>query len=492
MVKLIVWDLDDTLWRGTLAEGDDIALFESRAQAIRQLNEQGVVHAICSKNDHAAAMEQLDRLGMRDQFVFNEIEFSPKGPMVRRIVEDMNLRFPDVVFADDNEVNLREVQHACEGIVTIDSRGDALDTFLARSIDETSGGKSRLAQYRIMEKKRSDRADVAGSNEDFLRTCNIKMAVLERTDNLAHAQRIEELINRTNQLNFLKTRVEVGSMAETIVESTKNFTFSAFVWDDYGNYGLVGFASVAFRRRLDHFTFSCRTMNMGIESALASIMQKTTLLDDSDLPVSPVVPDWISVVDPNSVEARERVAAMVAEVPADAGLRVMANCQSGSIAHYLKSPTAVDFDNWPRVFSLQRFKSDGYFPGEWRPLMVYGAFVDYNANYWPGAVEPTVTAYQEAADALVDACRENGSSLTVLLPTEKFDVEKPEEGLTRRGYAERNGVWREIARENAHVQVVEIDDVLGGRTISDPRHFDRDVLTGISNALVDACPELQG
>tara|TARA_B110001452_G_scaffold259846_1_gene256682 strand:- start:1152 stop:1451 length:300 start_codon:yes stop_codon:yes gene_type:complete len=91
-VKLIIWDLDDTLWEGTLAEGDTLHLSEFRAEVIRSLNTHGVVNAICSKNNFEMAEERLNQLGLWDEFVFPKISFSPKGPIVKQILEEMHLR----------------------------------------------------------------------------------------------------------------------------------------------------------------------------------------------------------------------------------------------------------------------------------------------------------------------------------------------------------------------------------------------------------------
>ena len=97
MLKLIIWDLDDTLWQGTLAEGDDVIPIQSRVEAIKVLNEQGVVNSISSKNDFESAKTKLEEFGIFDQFVFPEINFAAKGQAVQRIISDMNLRAPDVV-----------------------------------------------------------------------------------------------------------------------------------------------------------------------------------------------------------------------------------------------------------------------------------------------------------------------------------------------------------------------------------------------------------
>ena len=45
-IKVVIWDLDDTLWKGTLAEGDDVQLLENRVAIIKELNKRGIVNAI--------------------------------------------------------------------------------------------------------------------------------------------------------------------------------------------------------------------------------------------------------------------------------------------------------------------------------------------------------------------------------------------------------------------------------------------------------------
>src|SRR5690606_15186789 len=179
MSKLLIWDLDDTLWQGTLAEGDVPILHQSRIDAIRQLNAAGVVHSICSKNDRQKAKSELEQFGLWNEFVFAEISFEPKGELVKRIISDMQLRAPDVVFIDDNEMNLREVEFVNPGIRTIDARGDAADMFLAELLEKTRGiNKSRIPEYRILEQKRADREAGQASNEEVLRPCDMALGLV--------------------------------------------------------------------------------------------------------------------------------------------------------------------------------------------------------------------------------------------------------------------------------------------------------------------------
>lgn len=476
MAKLLIWDLDDTLWQGTLAEGDSPVLFDSRAQAIRELNERGVVSSICSKNDFAVARSQLEAFGLWEQFVFPEISFEPKGALVKRIVEDMQLRAPDVVFIDDNELNLREVEHAVPNITTIDARGEEVDLFLDQLLEKTRHvRKSRVQEYRILEQKRADRKETPGSNEDFLRSCDIVVALVRRTDNLHYAERIEELINRTNQLNFTKSRVLPGSVPEYVIDVASNETYSVFVWDKYGYYGLVGFAAVEEKTRLRHFLFSCRTMNMGIESAVASVLKKT--FRSIRLPVDSQKPDWIRFVDASSDEFSQRTAAGAAV--SRPLVRVMANCQSGAIAHYMGG-NEVDFDNWPRTFKLE----DALGPGlgrEPEPFLVYGAFFDYDTRYWSSP--PSDETYRRAASRLIDITKEAGSRLVVILPKASFRQERSVDGITRARFQRLNELWFDLVRPQTHVELVVLGADIPLDDVVDPRHFDRTTLRQIGELM---------
>ena len=106
-VRLVIWDLDDTFWQGTLSEG--AVIHNARNAAIVEaLNQRGIVNAICSKNNHAPVEAALREQGLWDKFVFPKIAFAPKGAMVAEIIKDAQLRAPTVMFIDDNVTNLNE------------------------------------------------------------------------------------------------------------------------------------------------------------------------------------------------------------------------------------------------------------------------------------------------------------------------------------------------------------------------------------------------
>ena len=68
-IKLVIWDLDETLWKGILSEGT-MQPVESNNQLIRNMTDAGVVNSICSKNDPNEVDKALKEMGLEDYFVF--------------------------------------------------------------------------------------------------------------------------------------------------------------------------------------------------------------------------------------------------------------------------------------------------------------------------------------------------------------------------------------------------------------------------------------
>ena len=291
-IKLVIWDLDETFWSGTLSE-EGVTPDSDRTDTVRELNRRGIVSSICSKNDYDDARAQLEAAGAWEQFVFPSISWSPKGAQVRTIIEDMGLRAVNVLFIDDNLGNLNEAVHYNPGLQT------ALPSLIDGLLDQSQlAGKddrnlTRLNQYRVLERKRDDRAERSGSNEDFLRESEIRVEL--GADCESRAERLVELINRSNQLNYTKRRFGVDEFRGMLAEPDRETRYVG-VRDKYGDYGICGVYSVK-NGTLTDFVFSCRILHMGVERwiygqlgkpALTITGDVLTALDDVD------EVDWIS------------------------------------------------------------------------------------------------------------------------------------------------------------------------------------------------------
>ena len=331
-VRLVIWDLDETFWHGTLTEGG-ATIIPANVELLKTLSARGIVNAVCSKNDPEAAERKLRECGAWDYIVFPRIAFAPKGQLIADIIDTAQLRAASVLFIDDNPMNLHEAQHYSPGLQVAGEDilpGLAADPRLAGKPDPDM---VRLARYKLLEQKNSEQRQ-AGDNLAFLRQSQVRVSF--HYDISAVFPRIHELVNRTNQLNFTKRRWpedEDEARATMAGEMTERFdTHAAYVKvaDRYGSYGICGFFMVQ-ERVARHFLFSCRAMNMGVEQFVWSRLGKPLLQVTGEVSVSldGNVPDWISVVD-------DADAPVVENAGARPLLCVRGACDLSVMAHYLR------------------------------------------------------------------------------------------------------------------------------------------------------------
>lgn len=77
-IKLVIWDLDETFWKGTLSEGE-ITPIANNIELVKLLSYHGIINSISSKNDFEKAKAKQTELGVWDYFVFPVINWNPKG-----------------------------------------------------------------------------------------------------------------------------------------------------------------------------------------------------------------------------------------------------------------------------------------------------------------------------------------------------------------------------------------------------------------------------
>jgi FkbH-like protein len=336
-VRLVIWDLDETFWNGTLSEGG-IEYNTANHDLVIALARRGIVSAICSKNDLEKVKAVLVEKGIWDYFVFPSIDWNPKGPRISALIEDIQLRPQTVLFIDDNALNRGEAEHFVPGLQVADV--DIIPTILASPLFKGKNDEklSRLGQYKLLETRKADEA-VAIDNNEFLRSCNITVEI-ER-DVESHIDRAIELINRTNQLNFTKNRLpeDLEEARAELKETLAHFTTQAAlirVTDRYGDYGYCGFYLTSTRRgrsRLHHFCFSCRILNMGVERWLYERLGRPRLREKGEVLTdlsdeSPV--DWISVRSggPAVVEASAN--------KKNRGVLIRGSCNVAPLEHYFR------------------------------------------------------------------------------------------------------------------------------------------------------------
>lgn len=346
-VRLVIWDLDETFWNGTLTEGG-VTMREDTRSIVIELAGRGIMSSICSKNDFETVKAVLVEAGIWDYFIFPSINWEPKGVRIASLIDAVQLRPPTVLFIDDNPMNLNEARHYCPDVQTADEK--FIPEILGHALfkGKPDSGLSRLQQYKLLEKRKLDEMSAGGDNTEFLRSSNIRVTIDHDIE--ANLDRVIELINRTNQLNFTKRR-----LSENINEARKELLAEVSdyrkqcgvvkVRDNYGDYGIVGFYAVSggvSRSRLLHFCFSCRILNMGVETWLYNNLSRPRLTivgdvltqvarDDRDI-------DWITLVNDAAMTGSPRENSDNGVVTFDRVL-LRGGCELRAVSHYLNLNT---------------------------------------------------------------------------------------------------------------------------------------------------------
>ncbi len=495
-IKCVIWDLDDTLWSGTLAEREAVQPRAEITALIPRLDAKGIVNSICSKNEEEDALRELDRLRLRAYFVFPAIRFAPKGASVKAIVESLQLRAANVLFVDDNPANRNEVAYYNPDIMVADANDES---FLAqmRELIDTTHGHSRLEQYRVLEQKHGARQRYP-SNEAFLRESGVTACLLRNPADLTYKDRIVELVNRSNQLNFTKSRFPTDAQFQAYAERADIVHGCVFAYDRYGDYGLVGFFAFnesTRKRALEHFVFSCRIMNMGIEQAVyADLRRRFSLRPLPPLEAHATDPSFVTLIHELDAHLRDYVRKSM-DAPERYRTSIIAGCTAGVIDHYL--PAALR----PARHDLYHLEDSGR-TIDGVDTIVYAVYGDYGSDAW----EHLAFSYPRFRSHLAAFLDANAHGRVVLMLASERPIPHGKRadaiakvrgglsdvyrGKTRRRMIRCNAIVRELCAGRPDVCLMNSGDyVLDPREQIDPRHFERIVIQRMCEAIPGANPD---
>ena len=349
-LKLVIWDLDETFWRGTIDDGDTPEIPDSHIELIQALTDHGIVNSICSKNDKEKVKAILIERGIWDLFVFPSIDWSAKGNRIKGMLTEMGLRAVNTLFIDDNHLNIEEAEFCVPGIIT--AYPDVTDVLLKeiRTSDiKFDPTHKRLKQYKVLEEKAEEKSTY-GSAKDFLLSCHIKLDI--HTDCEDEEPRIYELIHRSNQLNFTKVRSSEEDVKAILADPAYQCG-TVWVNDRFGDYGMVGFYAVK-DGRAEHFLFSCRTIGMGIEQYVYQILgcPQITIVGEVISELGSKEPlEWINV--DGEIETSEH--STIENVTTKQRILLLGGCDLEQTAYYLEQ-SGVQFDSRFNYVANKRFE----------------------------------------------------------------------------------------------------------------------------------------
>ncbi len=269
-IKCLVWDLDNTLWDGTLLESDSVTLRENALRIIKRLDERGILHSIASRNSHEPAMKKIEEFGLRDYFLYPQINWNPKSSSLREIAKALNIGTNTLAFVDDQPFEREEVNFTLPEVLCLD--GSDLDRIPDMPEMQphfvTDDSRNRRFLYLSDIRRKTDEEVFEGPKEAFLSTLGMIFTI--RTAGKEDLQRAEELTVRTNQLNTTGYTYSYEEL-DYLRTSSKHRLLIAGLEDKYGSYGRIGLALVETGEEqwiIKLLLMSCRVMSRGVGSIM--------------------------------------------------------------------------------------------------------------------------------------------------------------------------------------------------------------------------------
>ncbi|EKE80859.1 HAD-IIIC family phosphatase [Idiomarina xiamenensis] len=265
-IKVLIWDLDNTVWDGVLLEDKSVTLRAGVADVIKELDRRGILQSIASKNAHDDAMEKLKEFGLDQYFIYPQINWSSKAESVGIITQSINVGIDTIAFIDDQPFEREEVAFTHKEVLCLEETElDKLldrDEFMPRFV--TSDSKNRRAMYQSDITRNKLEEDFTGPTEEFLATLNLEMTITPATDD--DLQRAEELTQRTHQLNTTGYTYTYDELRK-FIESDEHDLLIASLNDKYGTYGKIGVCLIERNQtywNVKLLLMSCRVMSRGV------------------------------------------------------------------------------------------------------------------------------------------------------------------------------------------------------------------------------------
>jgi FkbH-like protein len=344
--KVLVTDLDATLWAGVIGddgvdgircgpEGEGYPHFVFQSMC-RRLRMDGVLLAAVTKNEPATAVAPF-RAGVtalgEDDFVAILASWHAKSAQIRTLAEQLNLGLDAFVFVDDNPVELAEVAAALPGVRCVPFPPTVAE--LPHLLDRVAGhfrrgvvtaeDRERTALYRRrlagMAPTEAAGADLTG----FLRALEMRLTVHDRST--GDRTRAVQLINKTNQFNANGRRWAEDEVAAVLAGGGRLIT--ATLDDRTGSHGEILAALVESSGEIGAMVMSCRVFQRRVEHAFLAWLLETSAAPTAiryagtpkNGPLQTFLAEWLGVSPadgtvhlPNDAAARLRAAAEVVQV----------------------------------------------------------------------------------------------------------------------------------------------------------------------------------
>jgi FkbH-like protein len=283
--KLLVVDLDNTLWGGVVGE-DGIGgirlgppsaegeRYQDLQRYLRGLGERGVLLAVVSKNNaedakevfrqHAASVLRLD------DFVAFKANWTGKAQNIRQLATELQLGLDGFVFLDDNPGERNAVRQELPDVLVPEISGEPSETIATlerglyfQATRLTAEDTIRSASY-LAKAGQEDLRLHSTSMDEFLNDLQMKIDFGSVDDTTA--VRVTQLINKTNQFNLTTRRYSQNEVLQKM--QSPDYWFRWYrLRDRFADHGVIAIllAHTGAEWGVDLWLMSCRVIGRGVE-----------------------------------------------------------------------------------------------------------------------------------------------------------------------------------------------------------------------------------
>ena len=289
--KALIFDCDNTLWKGILGEDGfdniemspatrDGAVFSEVQNIALHLSRQGILIGLCSKNnpdDVQAVIESHPDMRLRsDNITINKSNWLDKVSNLKNIANELNIGLDSLVFVDDSPFEVNLVKENLPEVTVMQVPENLYEyplllrdnTGLFYNLSYTEEDRKKIEMYRQQVNRETDKNEFK-SIDDYL--SSLKLEVVVHEDDRSIIPRMSQMSQKTNQFNLTTKRYTEGDIERFI--AARDYMVLAFsVSDRYGDSGVTGLliariSSDASTADIDTFLMSCRIIGRNIEFA---------------------------------------------------------------------------------------------------------------------------------------------------------------------------------------------------------------------------------
>jgi FkbH-like protein len=286
--KVLVLDLDNTLWGGIIGDDgiknikigneDKVSLsFFNFQKFLKKLKSRGILLAVCSKNTEKIAKDAFKKKNMPlklSDFVSFKANWNDKATNIKEISKELNLSMDSFVFFDDNPMERDIVRKNIPDLSIPEINSDPskyirdivtpgyfdVMSYSKEDVKRTQTYKSNIKRHNLLKKS----VDI----NSYLMSLNMKSNMSKFK--LKNIERIVQLFLRSNQFNLTTTRYQKKDIIN-FIKNKNNYTLQVDLSDKFGQNGIVSLLAGNLSNNIltiENWVMSCRVLSRTLEQAI--------------------------------------------------------------------------------------------------------------------------------------------------------------------------------------------------------------------------------